>query len=194
MCSRFEFDPTPQSLFSYFGCENLPVEYTIGEIRPTNQVLAITNDQVLSMGWGLPVNWGKKLLINARYETLEKRSTFRPLLRNRCLIPATAYFEWRHEGHKRLKNRIEPLGAKIMTFAGLHSEESFVIITCPPARIISHIHQRMPLMIDHSERANWINGSLKLNHVVKFLTSSSYRGVDYSEERLLSDQSDLFDH
>ena len=81
-----------------------------------------------------------------------------------------------------------------MTFAGLHSEESFVIITCPPARIISHIHQRMPLMIDHSERENWINGSLKLNHVVKFLTSSSYRGVDYSEGRLLSDQSDLFDH
>ena len=194
MCSRFEFDPNPKSLLNYFGFENLPVEFTIGEIRPTNQVLVITNDQSLSMGWGLRVNWGNKLLINARYETLEKRSTFRPLLSNRCLIPATAYFEWRHEGHKRLKNRIEPLGTQIMTFAGLHSEGSFVIITCPPAGIISHIHQRMPLMIDPSERANWINGSLKLNHVVKFLTSSSYRGVDYSEECFLNDQSDLFDH
>ena len=194
MCSRFEFDPNPYSLLNTFGFENLPVEFTATEIRPTNQVLVITNDQALTMGWGLPVKWSRKILINARYETLEKRSTFHPLLENRCLIPATAYFEWRQDGNKRLKNRIEPLGTKIMTFAGLHSEENFVIITCPPARVISHIHQRMPLLIDPSERTNWINGSLRLNHVVKLLTSPSYCGLDYSEERPLSDQPDLFGH
>ena len=192
MCSRFEFDPNPYSLQNDFGFENLPTEFTVGEIRPTQQVLVITNDQALTMAWGLPVNWSKKPLINARYESLEKRSTFRPLLRNRCLIPATAYFEWRQDGHKRLKNRIEPVGTRVMTFAGLHSEKNFVIITCPPAHVISHIHQRMPLLIDPSEQASWINGSLRLNHVVKLLTSPSYCGVDFSEEETPHNQLNLF--
>ena len=194
MCSRFEFDPNPQSLLNSFGFDDLPAECTTGKVRPTDKALVITNEQALSMSWGLPVNWSKKLLINARYETMQNRPTFRPIVQNRCLIPATAYFEWRQDGHKRLKNRIEPLGTNIMTFAGLHSEKNFVIITCPPARVISHIHPRMPLLIDPSERANWINGSLRLNHVVKHLTSPSYRGVDYSEERVLGAQPDLFGH
>ncbi|MDX2141955.1 MAG: SOS response-associated peptidase family protein [Rhodospirillaceae bacterium] len=34
--------------------------------------------------------------MNARAETLETKPTFRPLLERRCLVPATAYFEWKN--------------------------------------------------------------------------------------------------
>ena len=60
------------------------------------------------LGWGLGVDWTAKPLINARAETLAEKRTFRPLLERRCLVPATAYFEWRKDGKARHKNRIRP--------------------------------------------------------------------------------------
>jgi putative SOS response-associated peptidase YedK len=56
------------------------------------------------MRWGLVPSWSREpaignQMINARCETLDQRASFKQLLaRNRCLIPADGFFEWRRIG------------------------------------------------------------------------------------------------
>ena len=80
-----------------------------------------------------------------------------------------------------------------MTFAGLYSADRFIIITCPSANIISHIHPRMPLIVAPNDRKDWLLSSCSPTEIVKSLTSISYQNLVYDEKNLLSDQPDLFD-
>ncbi|MBM10037.1 MAG: hypothetical protein CMF69_10780 [Magnetovibrio sp.] len=193
MCSIYELSSTPSGLIKDLGFKNISENFTLGRVRPNDAALTIINEKAIIINWGLTVTWNKKLLINARYETLEKTRTFYPLLKNRCLIPATAYFEWRHIKHKKLKNRIEILNTNIMTFAGLYSGESFVIITCPSVDNISHIHQRMPLIVAPHERMNWLEASRSPVEIFESLNSTFCANLIYSEEKHIVDQFELFD-
>jgi putative SOS response-associated peptidase YedK len=54
--------------------------------------------------WGLIPHWAKDQkvtykMINARIEMHTQRRSYRGLLaHNRCLVPASGYYEWRAEG------------------------------------------------------------------------------------------------
>lgn len=158
MCSRYELNATTQDLVERFDSIDIPDETTRGEIRPTNPAPVIDGAHRLRMvRWGLAVSWDTNPLINARAETLERKKTFRPLLANRCLVPATAYFEWRRDGARRLKNRIAPADGKLFSFAGLTDGERFTIITCRPTALIAHIHDRMPVILEAEAGAAWLD-------------------------------------
>ena len=92
-----------------FDLDTPPPVPNTDDMRPTDQALIIDGTGPRLMRWGLTVTWDKKPLINARAETLAEKPTFRPLLEQRCLVPMTAYLEWRKadDGSKR-KNRIAP--------------------------------------------------------------------------------------
>ena len=71
------------------------------DVRPTQQVPAILPDHQLTlMRWGLVPVWAKdeaigSKMINARAEGIEGKPSFkRPLRSQRCLLPASAFFEW----------------------------------------------------------------------------------------------------
>ncbi len=158
MCSRYELNATTQDLVERFDPVDIPDEITRVEIRPTNPAPVIDGTHRLRMAlWGLAVSWDTKPLINARAETLERKKTFRPLLAGRCLVPATAYFEWRRDGSRRLKNRIAPADGKLFAFAGLTDGERFTIVTCRPAPPIAHIHDRMPVILEAEAEAAWLD-------------------------------------
>lgn len=63
----------------------------------------LTNDPeqpIAKMEWGLMPSGSKdksfqKNTLDARLETLEKKPSFRSYLKNRCLIPAESFVEWR---------------------------------------------------------------------------------------------------
>ena len=107
--------------------------------------------------WVLIAEWSQKPLINARAETIGEKKTFQPLLGNRCLVPATAYFEWRKSGGAKLKNRIAPADGGVLAFAGLSYGERFTVITCRPASGIAHIHGRMPAILAKAAEERWIH-------------------------------------
>jgi putative SOS response-associated peptidase YedK len=98
-------------------------------------------------------------MINARCETLHQRASFKQLLaRNRCLIPADGFFEWRRVGRTgKIPMRVRMRDQKPFTMAGLwdlwrdpEGEElcSFTIITTPANKLLRPIHDRMPLILD----------------------------------------------
>lgn len=129
-----------------------------GEIRPTELAPIVLDDgTVAELPWGLAVDWQAQPVINARCETLDQKPTFRPLLRRRCLVPATGYIEWRKAGKAKVKTRIGMSDGGVFYMAGLTDGERFTIITCDPAPGIAHIHDRMPVIVPPARHARWLD-------------------------------------
>ena len=180
MCSRFEIDATPGDIAERFGLADPPPLPNAAEPGPTDLGLIIGGGmKPRLLSWGLAVEWDAKPLINARAETLSRKKTFRPLLENRCLVPATAYFEWRKDAKARRKNRITAGG--IFSFAGLTDGERFTIITCPPAADIAHIHDRMPVILERRAEPQWIDRGIPFDKVSGLL-------VPYAAEPLRAEE------
>jgi len=79
--------------------------------------------------WGLFPHWGKDLklqnmTLNAKFESLTKKPSFKNYVENRCLVPATGLYEWEHKGKVKEKNLIKVENKPIFSLAGLWN-------TCP---------------------------------------------------------------
>ena len=170
MCTNYENDASPKSIADRFGLKDVPETIPVSSLRPTDPALVIgSGDNARILRWGFEAAWSKQPLVNARAETLSVKPTFRPSLENRCLVPASAYFEWRHDGRKRLKNRISLFDEGLMAFAGLISADHFTIITCPPVANIAHIHNRMPVILDRQFENDWLDPDASFDQVKKHL-------------------------
>lgn len=166
MCSRFEGDISPEAVLNRFGIL-FPEEWRpTREVRPTDRAAVIGRDGTAEMvAFGIPAPWDGKPLINARAETLAGKQTFRPWLEQRCLVPASAWFEWRAVQGERTKrrNRIARADGGLIVFAGLRDDadpSAFTIVTCPPAPGIAHVHNRMPVALDREAAARWLDPDL----------------------------------
>lgn len=161
MCSNFELNAVPRDVMNAFGLDEAPPMPNEEQLRPTDLSLIIGIGKTAMMQpWGFAVDWSKQPMINARSETLTEKATFRGVLENRCIVPASAYFEWRKtEDGKKLKNRISVPGVQVFGMAGLTDGERFTIVTCAPAPSIAHIHNRMPVVLTTETAARWIGGA-----------------------------------
>lgn len=151
------------------------------DMRPTDRVLTIdtlsAQPRGRLLGWGFCVNWDTRPLINARAETLTTKPTFAPLLQTRCLVPATAYFEWQHpKGGAKQKMRIHPKGSELFAMAGLIGADgdSVSIVTCPPANDIADIHNRMPVVLAREDESIWMDSAQTFDRVEKLLCPFPY--------------------
>lgn len=175
MCSRYEINARPAALKGRFRIEgDIPdlarVPPTGGhsqaEVRPTDPAPIVVagpagTRHARPARFGLEVSWDDKPLINARAETLLSKPTFRSLIGNRCLVPASAYFEWRRNGSRRHRNRIAPVEETgLMGFAGLYDGDRFVIVTCAPAAAVAHVHDRMPVILSPDAEESWLDARL----------------------------------
>jgi len=124
------------------------------------------------MRWGLVPFWAGKpgakrppLMINARVESIDTKQVFRDALgRKRCLVPADGFFEWRRTGKQSQPLWIHPAPHRFVAFAGLYARagelHSFTIITGPANELVAPIHDRMPIVLDRSAWAAWLDPSL----------------------------------
>jgi putative SOS response-associated peptidase YedK len=180
MCSRYELKPRPGDLARRFRLREEPPDLARPEVRPTDPAVIVVRAEDGSRfarlaGFGLSVTWdraprqgriiqrargfARAPVINARAETLTRKPTFRPLLANRCLVPASAYFEWRQDGRARRRNRIALEGEALMGFAGLFDADRFVIITCAPTAALAHVHNRMPVILPPEAEEPWLDAN-----------------------------------
>ena len=144
--------------------EPIPLK-TRGEIFPTDVVPVRTRiDRIVPMRWGFS-GFDKKAIINARCETaLEKPMFKKPMLENRCLIPASGYYEWKKEDGKKIKYQFYTPGGPVY-FAGCYRHEkdsplrNFVILTKPAENGLELFHDRMPVIIARDNIKSWLSGS-----------------------------------
>src|SRR5262249_31628081 len=124
-------------------------------VAPTQYVPVLTAEGFEEMRWGLVPQWAKSLnvgysMINAVAETLSEKPTYRgPLKNQRCLVPASGFFEWLGTPSGKIPYYFHLRSREIFGFAGLYvirkdSEglemKSFSIITCRPNSVVEPIH------------------------------------------------------
>ncbi|ATL47568.1 DUF159 family protein [Chitinophaga caeni] len=119
----------------------------------------------------------RKWMVNARSEkVLDKKAFWYKIRGQRCLVPATGFFEHREvPGFKqKIPYFIQTKDAPLMLMAGLYSYSplpdvetgelpgTFTIITRPANEVMGKIHNggenagRMPLILDHSMQEKWL--------------------------------------
>lgn len=145
------------------------------DVRPTTRVHVVTaNDagrRLSSMRWGFVPHWAKRvndgpLLINARAETLAQKPAFADACRNRrCLIPASAFYEWTAgTGARKQPWRIAPQDGSTLALAGIWQDwtgpdgqiSTCTIVTTAANAAISALHHRMPVLINASDWPLWL--------------------------------------
>ena len=174
MCSQFQINSTTEKVIAKFNIDihsresNIKINKSL--VKPTDETTVITaSNTITSLKWGLQTNWSLKPIINARAETLLKKAFFNPLINNRCIIPATSYYEWRKAGKSKIKTEIKFGKKDIFGFAALHNNKSFTIITCEPHDSLNHIHNRMPVILSDLSTEKWLSQSLYLRQYSEIL-------------------------
>jgi|688.fasta_scaffold27358_4 putative SOS response-associated peptidase YedK len=129
----------------------------------------ITNempDLLQGYSWGLlPPQFTdekiRRMTLNAKIETLSDKLSFKTIVQQRCLIPATSFFEWQwlnHKGSEKQKFQIFSQDHEVFAFAGLwhrlqwqnQTFETFTILTTQANKLMAEIHnqkQRMPVVV-----------------------------------------------
>lgn len=173
MCGRFSFSTSKEKLKKQFGDievgENLKINFNVA---PTQNAYVITDEQpdcLQFFRWGLLPHWSKEgkvtgRLINARREGIESKPSFRgPVRRRRCWVLADSFYEWRRLGKQKIPYRIKLKSDELLVMAGIwdiwrgagEKIRTFSIITTPPNREVSQLHNRMPVIFvtaDQRER------------------------------------------
>jgi putative SOS response-associated peptidase YedK len=169
MCGRFYLDVTFEELLTRYDLRRLEADYAPrSEIFPTDPILAITQkaqDRFTAIQWGIQQPYLKQVLINARVESLFEKAMFKNLvLLNKCIIPASGYYEWQTLGKTKVKHRIHLGEDKLLSLAGLYGIYSFqgvqkvmsVILTREASEALQPIHTRMPLVLTKEEEKQYL--------------------------------------
>ncbi len=187
MCGRFTLttDLDAAALAELFGAEAaapagasagagaIGPRYNIAPAQPAAAVLIDGGRRVLdALRWGLLPAWARDRsiagrLINARAETLERRSAFRDAFaRRRCLIPSDGFFEW--SARDRTPHWIRLRDGRPFAYAGLYERRTerggaelrtFTIVTTEPNDLVRPLHDRMPVIIPPDGYDRWLDPS-----------------------------------
>lgn len=183
MCGRYAFDDIKdiyearkilEEIASRLG-EDAAAGVKTGEVFPSESaaVIAQTSPQGYSadvMPWGYPMSGSKRLIINARSESLFSSGMFsKSVTQKKCLIPCTGFYEWKSEGKTKQKYIICPEESGLFYLAGLYNSfafageynNRFVIITAPANEAMKEIHERMPLIVPACCAEQWLGGCAK---------------------------------
>jgi putative SOS response-associated peptidase YedK len=177
MCGRIVLTLPPDAIQSLFGTRNLMESEPRYNIAPTQPVIAVWEEsgqrEAKLARWGLVPRWVKDprefpLIINARAETMAGKPAFRDAVKHqRCAIPASGYYEWQTgtQGHKR-PHYITYRDGSPMVMAGLYATwvgpegeevDSFAIITVAANSDLTHVHDRMPALIEGDAIEQWLD-------------------------------------
>lgn len=178
MCGRFAFngEQWPESLAPQFP--EIEPNYNISPHDDVNCIWVENKvRKITPMKWGFRPSWSKRNTIepiNARLESVSEKPLFRDSFeKRRCLIPATGWYEWKSTPSGKVPFYHRLVDKQLMLFAGIYddwndnndSKRSFCILTTDSDESISHIHQRMPLIVPNSSVDEWLNfGTIKSNY------------------------------
>ena len=189
MCGRYGFAPGEfreiKIRFNIFN--DIPLfapRYNIAPSQPAPVIAKLQGENRVELfQWGLVPSWAKEpsignRMINARAETLTDKPSFRNLLsKQRCLIPADGFYEWRKEGKGKVPMWFKLKKDEPLVIAGLWDSwkkpngellKTFTIITTGPNELIAPIHNRMPAVLSDHDALEWVSVG-EIGHALSLL-------------------------
>ncbi|MBI4699011.1 MAG: SOS response-associated peptidase [Nitrospirae bacterium] len=178
MCGRFVLFSPAESIIKEFHIEEVLPDADLKpsyNIAPTQDIVIVRNDGKITLTrckWGFIPSWamdktiGYKM-INARAETVSEKPAFRSSFKSqRCLIVADGFYEWSKEGRVNTPFYIRLKSGGPLGFAGLYNVWTSpagehvctsTIITTDANRLLSPIHERMPVIVRKSDHGLWLD-------------------------------------
>lgn len=167
-------------------------QYHVSAFNFPKYPIITTSDEVQVFDWGLIPFWTKteknaaeirRMTLNARDDTLFEKPSFRePIMKKRCIVPSTGYFEWRHEGNKKIPFYIYLKDEPIFSMAGIYDRwlnretgeehHTFSIITTDTNPLTDYIHNtkhRMPAILSKEDEEKWLDASLTKTEIMSLL-------------------------
>jgi putative SOS response-associated peptidase YedK len=180
MCGRFELHSAYEIIAKLFGLTGAGFTMPTGyNIAPGNDIAIIVNEngtnRLATCHWGFVPPWGKDLkegykMINARAETVAGKPSFRQAFsRHRCLVVADGFYEWKHEGGKKIPIYVHLKNGKPFGMAGLYNlwtspagEQvcTGTIVTTEANDIVRPYHDRMPAITSQDNVGIWLDPSV----------------------------------
>jgi putative SOS response-associated peptidase YedK len=144
--------------------------------------------------WGMPFPWikGETGLVNVTVENLRTKPTFQRLvMRRRCLVPATGFYEWRDDPDKKRPFHFKLGDGVGFLIAGLYDvvtsggadDLAFFLITVPANEEVAKVHHRMPAIVSHPDDEKlWLSEETDLEKVLPLLkpVHADLRGYEVS--------------
>ncbi|MGI6449660.1 MAG: SOS response-associated peptidase [Desulfitobacteriia bacterium] len=178
MCGRFTLTLSIQEvaeILNVVGEIDWTPKYNIAPGQEVPVVVSDGQNRLELFQWGLIPYWAKEQtigskMINARAETIDIKPSFKHCLsRQRCLIPASGFYEWKKEGRSKIPYFFKLNNHKLFCFAGIwdvwKSSEGKIIKTCSiittvANELMSPIHNRMPVILEQEKEGIWQKPSL----------------------------------
>lgn len=167
-------------------------QYHVNAFNFPRYPIVTASDEMQVYQWGLIPFWVKsekdadkirRMTLNARADTIFQKPSFREsVMKKRCLVPSTGYFEWRHEKNKKIPYYIYVKDEPIFSMAGLYDTwldkstgellTTFSIITTDTNPLTDYIHNtkhRMPAILSKEDEEKWLDPGLSQNEVATLL-------------------------
>lgn len=131
--------------------------------------------------WGLIPSWSTDTkaashMINARSETVAEKPSFRHAIKkNRCIIPVSGFYEWSRLSGEKQPHFIHMADNSPMPLAGIWEHwkspegdviESFSILTTAANKLISSLHDRMPVILHPKSFSLWLDRGMNDAHAL----------------------------
>jgi putative SOS response-associated peptidase YedK len=198
MCVRFFLESGVEELMRNYKVKTVDEKvsgYSAGDFYPAQNALVVLEDKsrvIMLAKWGFNYDSKKKIIVNARAETILDRPMFKDAARYaRCIVPANLFYEWKAEGAgKKVRYRIGLQDASIMSLGGLYKlsfdkdlgpQLAFVIITTDAEEGVREVHPRMPLIIKEEWVDMWLNKDTPVELVEEILSAKT--GAKFTVEK-----------
>lgn len=213
MCYRTALTATPKQIADRYERK----EDEILQFQPDNnrnafahgdEPIITESSYIIPMRWGLIPFWVdtpeeaikiQNQTLNARSETIFSKPSFREAIKTkRCLVPVTGFYDWRHEGAKKIPYFIKLKNQEIFSLAGIydtwHDKSSgktictFSIITTEANQLMRFIHNtnfRMPVIISKENEEKWLNPALTQDEIKKMM--QPFSDTEMTGEKLHQD-------
>jgi len=175
MCGRYSFAVVDELIEERFGVRVRTAIYKARyNCAPGQDLAVISNNNPAELSfyhWGLIPFWAREKsigykLINARSETITEKPSYKNAFRSRrCLVLADSFFEWKKDREKD-PYRILMKDEKPFSMAGIWDRwtssdgeiiHSFSILTTSSNKLMSDIHDRMPVILDLADEQHWLS-------------------------------------
>jgi putative SOS response-associated peptidase YedK len=182
MCGRYTLSSGGEELALLFDLSEIPPLPPRYNLAPTQEAAVVRVERpgeprrLGLLRWGLIPYWAKEAsignrMINARSESVAEKPAYRWSFRKqRCLIPADGFYEWKKEGKAKQPYFIHRKDGKPLAFAGLWARwqdpakgplDTFTILTTDANELVRPLHDRMPVILDPKDFDLWLDPSIE---------------------------------
>jgi putative SOS response-associated peptidase YedK len=192
MCGRYSIKVSQADLekeFSVADAAFLNPRFNAAPTQMLPVIRLIDNANSLNLlRWGIIPAWSpdgksKFATINARADGLATSRVFKKLLdRQRCLVPASGFYEWEKRTEGKQPVHIVRKDGRPIGMAGLWERwsskddakiiESFTIITTDANDCISPLHDRMPVILDKGCFDRWLDPEVPWTKVSELIAAA----------------------